>query len=148
MTTHTVDSLWELVESYCYDIADSTQVKSALREALAQPATETQQITADRVTRMVAAIESECDGFGITRENATAILIYVLAPAAQPAAETKRKEPPKETTHYCTWHCGDPNCTAPRKHERAQQQEQCNCGAYLRGHLTAGWICPVHGQQW
>jgi hypothetical protein len=36
MTTHTVDSLWELVESYCYDIADSTQVKSALREAMRQ----------------------------------------------------------------------------------------------------------------
>jgi hypothetical protein len=32
LTMHTVESLWELVESYCYDIAESAQVKSALRE--------------------------------------------------------------------------------------------------------------------
>jgi hypothetical protein len=63
----------------------------AARAASPVPA-EPQQITAERVTRMMAAIEGECDGLAITREHATAILVYVLAassasPAQQPVVE-------------------------------------------------------------
>jgi hypothetical protein len=59
--------------------------EQAARAASPVPAAP-QQITAERVTRMMAAIEGECDGLAITREHATAILMYVLAasPASQP----------------------------------------------------------------
>lgn len=29
----------------------------------------------------------------------------------------------------------------------AAYQPQCNCASHLRGSRTAGWTCPVHGQQ-
>jgi hypothetical protein len=32
-------------------------------------------------------------------------------------------------------------------HSLRPQIAPCNCGMHLRGHLTGGWQCPTHGQQ-
>lgn len=32
--------------------------------------------------------------------------------------------------------------------EQGNPADLCNCGDYERHALTAGWICPVHGQQY
>ena len=30
----------------------------------------------------------------------------------------------------------------------ARDAAVCNCAHHTRGQLTAGWKCPIHGQQW
>ena len=52
----------------------------------------------------------------------------------------------KERGHYC-------QIATQHQWLRAAQPVaepvlQCNCDLRLRGQLTAGWVCPVHGQQW
>ena len=81
--------------------------------------------------------------------------VHVLLATAQPAAEPVRREIPGGR-----WSC--PTCGKSflrdlmTRHPDdcvsaqpvAETVLQCNCDLRLRGQLTAGWVCPVHGQQW
>jgi hypothetical protein len=132
-----IEALRELI--YCKDLKDELQVI----EADEWQAENSGQQSGVNLRDMQAKRDDYQRRKPLAWANARAAL---AAHDAQPATEPS--EP--MTREFCVDYPGTAAGIINRLARQidAQQQKQCICEMYYhRGQLTAGWVCPVHGQQ-
>ena len=99
---------------------------------------------------------------GVGREEEDGLGWEFLVPTKEEKEEAKRYAAAKQRCLDEWQTVNDPPCHPSDKDWRpcplcktlnvgvtaVSDGRSCNCSQYRRGALTAGWRCPVHGQQW